>query len=63
MRTWLPSISHRDQIIQLVDRFLVVVWAVYRQMKTQNAPILSEIDEDNFDRAFDFLRPGMCSVL
>lgn len=44
-------------------RFLVVVWAVYKQMKSQTAPILAEVDEDNFDRAFDFLRPGAYSVL
>ncbi|ESK89117.1 radh flavin-dependent halogenase [Moniliophthora roreri MCA 2997] len=38
-------------------RFLVVVWAAYRQIKSQADPILSEVDEDNFDRAFNFLRP------
>ncbi|KAK1230075.1 hypothetical protein PQX77_006849 [Marasmius sp. AFHP31] len=38
-------------------RFLVVVWAAYRQIKSQSAPILSEVEENNFDRAFNFLRP------
>ncbi|KAK7040330.1 hypothetical protein VNI00_009798 [Paramarasmius palmivorus] len=38
-------------------RFLVVVWAAYRQIKAQADPVLSEVDEDNFDRAFNFLRP------
>ncbi|KAE9410099.1 putative halogenase [Gymnopus androsaceus JB14] len=48
---------HNAKIGTSYTRFLVVVWAVYRQIKTQSAPILSEVDEDNFDRAFDFLRP------
>ncbi|KAF9076882.1 hypothetical protein BDP27DRAFT_1379798 [Rhodocollybia butyracea] len=48
---------HNSKIGTSYTRFLVVVWATYRQMKSQTAPILAEIDEDNFDRAFDFLRP------
>ena len=27
-------------------------------MRNQNVAIMSDIDEDNFDRAFDILRPG-----
>jgi len=27
-------------------------------MRNQDAPILSDVDEDNFDRAFELLRPG-----
>ncbi|KAF9263811.1 putative halogenase [Marasmius fiardii PR-910] len=38
-------------------RFLIVVWAAYRQIKSQSDPILSEVEEDNFDRAFNFLCP------
>ncbi|KAJ7825634.1 putative halogenase [Mycena olivaceomarginata] len=38
-------------------RFLLVVLSIYRQITAQDAPVLSDIDEDNFDRAFDFLRP------
>ena len=39
-------------------RFLVVVLSAYKQMKSQGDNVLSDIDEDNFDRAFRFLRPG-----
>jgi len=28
-------------------------------MRNQDAPILSDVNEDNFDRAFELLRPGM----
>ncbi|KAI0316299.1 hypothetical protein OF83DRAFT_1084353 [Amylostereum chailletii] len=38
-------------------RFLVVVLSAYKQMRSQNADVLSDIDEDNFDRAFKALRP------
>ena len=39
-------------------RFLLVVLATYKQIRSQSAPVLSKVDEDNFDRAIDFLRPG-----
>lgn len=38
--------------------FLMVVMGAYKQMRAQGEPVLSDIGEDNFDRAFDFLRPG-----
>lgn len=39
--------------------FLLVVLGAYKQMRAQNEPVLSDIDEDGFDQAFDFLKPGM----
>ena len=39
-------------------RFQVVVLSAYKQIRSQNIDILSDIDEDNYDRAFSFLRPG-----
>ena len=40
-------------------RFQVVVFSAYKQMRAQSDDILSDINEDNYDRAFSFLRPGM----
>jgi len=40
-------------------RFQVVVLSAYKQIRSQSDDILSDIDEDNYDRAFSFLRPGM----
>ena len=40
------------------NRFLVVVLSAYKQMKSQRDNVLSDIDEDNFDRAFKSFRPG-----
>lgn len=38
--------------------FLLVVMGAYKQIRAQEIPVLSDVDEDNFDRAFDIIRPG-----
>jgi len=38
--------------------FLIVVMAALKQIRMQEKPILSDLDEDGFDRAFAILRPG-----
>ena len=35
-----------------------MVLGTYQQIRNQSAPVMSDVDEDNFDRAFDLLRPG-----
>jgi len=39
-------------------RFQLVVLSAYKQIRAQSLDILTDIDEDNYDRAFQFLRPG-----
>lgn len=39
-------------------RFQIVVLSAYKQIRSQSDDILSDIDEDNYDRAFNYLRPG-----
>jgi flavine halogenase len=39
-------------------RFLVVVLSAYKQIRAQSKDILCDVGEDNFNRAFDFLRPS-----
>lgn len=39
-------------------RFQVVVLSAYKQIRSHSENVLSDIDEDNYDRAFAFLRPG-----
>ncbi|KAJ7333412.1 putative halogenase [Mycena albidolilacea] len=48
---------HNERTGTSYTRFLLIVLTAYRQMTSQSVPVLSDIDEDNFDRAFDFLRP------
>ncbi|EMD35697.1 halogenase [Gelatoporia subvermispora B] len=48
---------HDTKIATSYTSFLMVVLSAYHQIRNQNKPVLSDIDEDNFDRAFDFLRP------
>ncbi|KAI0040337.1 FAD/NAD-P-binding domain-containing protein [Auriscalpium vulgare] len=38
-------------------RFLILVLGVYKQVKAQKVPVLQDIDENNFDNAFNLLRP------
>lgn len=38
-------------------RFLLVVMGAYKQIRNQEAAVLSEVNEDNFDHAFDMIRP------
>lgn len=49
---------HSEKIGEAYTRFLLVVLSAYRQMRSQEEPVLSDFDEDNFDRAFGFFRPS-----
>lgn len=37
--------------------FLLVVMGAYKQIRAQSQPVLSDVDEENFDRAFSIIRP------
>lgn len=47
-------------VTDFLSRFQVVVLGAYKQICAQSTNVLSDIDEDNFDRALGFLRPGAC---
>lgn len=40
------------------SRFLLVVLSVYKQIRAEPFDVLSDVTEENFDKAFDFIRPG-----
>ncbi len=46
-------------VVIVAPRFLVVVLSAYKQIRAQSENVLSDVGEDNFDRAFNFLRPGI----
>ncbi|KAJ7342321.1 hypothetical protein DFH08DRAFT_874089 [Mycena albidolilacea] len=49
---------HTKRVSMSYTRFQVVVLSAYMQIRnSQSADVLSDIDENNFDRAFSFLRP------
>ncbi|VDC04875.1 unnamed protein product [Peniophora sp. CBMAI 1063] len=48
---------HNQKSGTAYTRFLVVVMGAYLQIRSQSVPVLQDVDEDNFDRAFDLLRP------
>ncbi|PFH53774.1 hypothetical protein AMATHDRAFT_1004 [Amanita thiersii Skay4041] len=49
---------HTKRVATSYTRFQVVVLSAYKQIRAQNVNVLSDISEDNYDRAFAFLRPG-----
>jgi len=48
---------HSKKFSDAYTRFLLVVLSAYKQIRHQEEPVLSDFNEDNFDRAFSFFRP------
>ncbi|KAF9077887.1 hypothetical protein BDP27DRAFT_1207886 [Rhodocollybia butyracea] len=48
---------HTARFSTSYTRFQLVVMSAYKQLRAQNMNVLTDIDEDNYDRAFAFLRP------
>ncbi|KAJ7072617.1 FAD binding domain-containing protein [Mycena amicta] len=48
---------HTKRVSTSYTRFQVVVLSAYKQIRSQSDDVLSDINEDNFDRAFAYLRP------
>ncbi len=42
---------------------MVVGLSEYRRIGHQELPDLSNVNEDNFDKAFEFCKPGLCRCL
>lgn len=48
---------HTAKVGAAYTRFFFVVMSAYKQIRSQSVDVLSDVDEDNFDRAFDIIRP------
>ncbi|GLA57189.1 hypothetical protein AtubIFM54640_003314 [Aspergillus tubingensis] len=48
---------HSKKVREAYTRFLLVVSSAYGQMTHKDRPILNELGENSFDRAFDIFRP------
>ncbi|KAF2180795.1 RadH flavin-dependent halogenase [Zopfia rhizophila CBS 207.26] len=48
---------HAKKVDEGYTLFLLVVMAALKQIRMQEDPILADIDEEGFDRAFQFLKP------
>lgn len=53
---------HAKKVDEGYTLFLLVVMAALKQIRMQKEAVLSDIDEDGFDRAFQFLKPGMSPI-
>jgi flavine halogenase len=49
---------HSKAVSQGYTRFLLVVITAMKQIRQQNDLILADVDEETFDAAFGFLKPG-----
>lgn len=49
---------HSTRVAESYSRFLLVVLAALRQIRKGDEPVLSDFDEDGFDRAFGFFKPS-----
>jgi flavin-dependent dehydrogenase len=52
---------HSGKIEIVYNQFRMVVLSSYKQMHKQLEPILSDVNEDNLDRAFNHFKPSTCS--
>ncbi|KAF9268721.1 FAD/NAD(P)-binding domain-containing protein [Marasmius fiardii PR-910] len=48
---------HTQRFSTSYTRFQLVVLSAYKQLRAQDLDVLSDVDEDNYDRAFAFIRP------
>ncbi|BAE61162.1 unnamed protein product [Aspergillus oryzae RIB40] len=48
---------HSTKVKEGYSHWLVIVLSAYKQMSNQAEPVLSDVGEDNFDRAFNFFKP------
>ncbi|KAG1812373.1 putative halogenase [Suillus variegatus] len=48
---------HTSKIATSYTRFLLVILGTYKQIRNQSKPVMNDVDEDNFDRAFNLIRP------
>ena len=53
---------HSNKVTEGYTRFLLIVMTVLRQLRQQSQNLLSTEDEEGFDTAFGFIRPGMPSA-
>ena len=52
---------HSNKVREAYARFLLAVLSAYKQMRNQDYPVMSDFNEDNFDRAFNFIKPSRYS--
>jgi flavine halogenase len=49
---------HSKKVTESYTRFFLAVNSTLKQIWSQDAPVINDIDEEGFQRAFDLFRPG-----
>lgn len=50
---------HSKKTVESYTRFFLAVSSATKQIRTQHEPIIKDMDEEGFQRAFDLFRPSM----
>ncbi|KAK4151594.1 tryptophan 2-halogenase [Chaetomidium leptoderma] len=53
---------HSSKVTEGYTRFLLVVMMVLKQIRKGSEPVLSDFDQDGFDKAFGFFTPGLADA-
>jgi len=53
---------HTKKTVESYTRFFLVVSSALKQIRSQENPVIQDIDEEGFQRAFDLFRPGEKSI-
>lgn len=51
------AVWHSKKVAEAYTRFLIVVVSALRQITAKESPVIADIDERSFDRAFEHFRP------
>lgn len=54
---------HNTKVKEGYFHWLIVVLSAYKQMCNQSEPVLSDVGEDNFNRAFNSFKPSEFTIL
>ena len=54
---------HSSKVTEGYTRFLLVVMMALKQIRKGTEPVLSDFDQDGFDKAFGFFQPSMCQLI
>lgn len=54
---------HSKKTVECYTRFLLAVTSAAKQISSREEPIIQEMDEEGFQRAFDILRPSKTTIV
>ena len=53
---------HSKKTVESYTRFFLAVSSATKQIREQHEPVIQDMDENGFQRAFDLFRPSACTI-